>query len=147
MAAKHLKLLKSAHKGATSLILKTIKSTPADALESDLSVLPVDLHSEELQRYEVVKLLIKQYDYIQPSMVGRNRVYKMGSPFENIRSLTKQILQFYRRPKNGNVNQLLLPKETTATFEIFHVPNLWLTLPETELQLPVPLENTNILQH
>ena len=99
MAAKHLKLLKSAHKGATSLILKTIKSTPADALESDLSVLPIDLHSEELQRYEVVKLLIKQYDYIQSSMVERNRVYKMGSPFENIRSLTKQILQFLSQTK------------------------------------------------
>ena len=94
MAAKHLKILKSAHKGATSLILKTIKSTPADALESDLSVLPVDLRSEELQRYEVVKLLIKQDDYIQSSMVGRNRVYKMGSPFENIKSLTKHFAIF-----------------------------------------------------
>ena len=46
--AKHLKLLESAQRGATSLILKTMKSTPTDALESELLILPIDLHLEEL---------------------------------------------------------------------------------------------------
>ena len=44
-------------------------------------------------------------------------------------------------------DQLLLPKETPATFEILHLPNLLLTLPETKLQSSVPLENTSSVQH
>ena len=93
--AKHLKLLESAQRGAASLILKMMKSTPTDGLESELSILPIDLRLEELQRHEAVKLLIKEDDYIQSSMKGRNKAQKMGGPFENLRSLTKQILQFF----------------------------------------------------
>ena len=140
---KHLKPLESAQGGVTSLILKTIKSTSTDALESERSILPIDLRLEELQQYEAVKLLIKEDDYIQSNMIGRNKAHKMGSPFENLRSLTKQILQFLSQGKKCDVNQLLLPKETPATFDIFHISNLLLTLPETMLQLSVPLENTN----
>ena len=93
--AKHLKLLESAQRAAASLILKTMKSIPTDSLESELSILPIDLRLEELQRHEAVKLLIKEDDYIQSSMKGRNKAQKMGGPFENLRSLTKQILQFF----------------------------------------------------
>ena len=70
-----------------------------------------------------MKLLIKEDDYIQSNMVGRNMTHKMGSPFENLRSLTKQILQFLSQTKKCNVDQLLLPKEILATLEIFHIPN------------------------
>ena len=48
-SAKHLELLESAQRVATSLILKTMKSTPTDGLESELSILPIDLCLEELQ--------------------------------------------------------------------------------------------------
>ena len=81
------------------------------------------------------------------NMTGRNKAHKMGNPFENLRSLTKQILQFLLQTKNCNVNQLLLPKETPVTLEIFRIPNLLLTLPETKLQLSVPSDNTNNMQH
>ena len=80
-------------------------------------------------------------------MKGRNKAQKMGSPFENVRSLTRQILQFLSQTKKCNVHQLLLPKETPATLELFHLPNLLLTVPETKLQLSVPLDNTNNMQH
>ena len=60
-------------------------------------------------------LLIKEDDYIQSNMKGRDKAYKMGSPFENLRSFTKQILQFLSQTKKCNVNQLLLLKETPAT--------------------------------
>ena len=103
--AKHLNLLESAQRGAASLILKTMKSTPIDGLESELSILPIDLRLEELQRHEAVKLLIKEDDYIQSNMKGRNKEHKMGSPFENLRSLTKQILQFLSQTKKCNVRQ------------------------------------------
>ena len=80
-------------RGATSLnLLRTMKSTPTDALESKLSTLPTDLHLEELQSHEAVKLLIKEDEYIQSNIIGRSKTYNIGSPFENVRSLTKQIL-------------------------------------------------------
>ena len=145
--AKHLKLLESAQRGAASLILKAMKSTPTDGLESELSILPIDLRLEELQQHEAVKLLIKEDDYIQSNMKGRNKAQTMGGPFENLRSLTKQILQFLSQTKKCNVHQLRLPKETPATLKLFHIPNLWLALPETKLQFSVPLDNTNNMQH
>ena len=46
-------------------MLKTMKSTLTAALESELSILPIDLCLEELKRYEAVKLLIKEDDYVQ----------------------------------------------------------------------------------
>ena len=52
--AKHLKLLESAQRGAASLVLKTVKSNPTDGLESELSILLIDLRLEELQRHEAV---------------------------------------------------------------------------------------------
>ena len=84
--AKHLKHLESAQRAATLLILKTMISTPTDGLESEVSILYIDLHLEEHQRYEAVKLLIKEDEYIQSNMVGRNKAYKIGSLFENLRA-------------------------------------------------------------
>ena len=46
-----------------------------------------------------------------------------------------------------NVHQLLLPKKTPTALDLFHLPNLLLTLPETKLQLSVPLDKTNDMQH
>ena len=46
---KDLKLFESAQRGAASLILKTMKSTPTDGLESELSLLPIDLCLKELE--------------------------------------------------------------------------------------------------
>ena len=39
----HAAMLESAQKGALSLILRTLKSTPTDALESELFITPIDL--------------------------------------------------------------------------------------------------------
>ena len=72
--AKHLKLLESAQRGAASLILKTIKSNPTDGLESELSILPLDVRLEEFQRHEAVKLLIKEDDYNQSKMEGTRHI-------------------------------------------------------------------------
>ena len=76
-----------------------MKYTPTDGLESELSILPIELRLDELQRHEAVKLLIKQDDYIQSNIIERNKAHKMGSPFGNLRSLTKQILQFLSQTK------------------------------------------------
>ena len=67
-----------------------MKSTPIDGLESELSILPIDLRLEELQQHEAVKLLIKEDDYIQSIMKGSNKAQKMGSPFGNLSYFTYQ---------------------------------------------------------
>ena len=76
--AKHLKLLESTQRGAASLILKTMNLTPTGTLESELSILPIDLRLEEMQRHEAVKQLIKEDDYIQSNMIGEKRHIKLG---------------------------------------------------------------------
>ena len=45
-----------------------MRSTPTEALEAELSLLPIDLRIEELQRHEVGKLLTKEEEYIKASM-------------------------------------------------------------------------------
>ena len=76
--AKHLKLLESTQRGAASLILKTMNLTPTGTLESKLSILPIDLRLEEMQRHEAVKQLIKEDDYIHSNMIGEKRHIKLG---------------------------------------------------------------------
>ena len=76
-----------------------MKFTPTDGLESELSSLPIDLRLKELQQHQAMPLLIKEDDYIQSNVEGRNKAHKMGNPFEKLRSLTKQILQFLSQTK------------------------------------------------
>ena len=64
--------------GAASLILKTMNLTPTGTLESELSILPIDLRLEEMQRHEAVKQLIKEDDYIHSNMIGEKRHIKLG---------------------------------------------------------------------
>ena len=71
-----------------------MESTPIVALESELSTLLIDLRIEELQRHDALKLLIKEDEYIQSNIIGRNKTHNMGNSFENLRSLTKQTLHF-----------------------------------------------------
>ena len=94
-----------------------------------------------------MKLLIKEDDYSKSNLKGRNKAHKMTSHFENLRFLNKQILQFLSQTKKCNVKQLLLPKETPSFLEVFHIPNLLLTIPETKLQLSVSLDKTHNMQH
>ena len=44
----HMKQLKDAQRGALSLILRTMKSTPLEAIESEMVITPIDLKIEEL---------------------------------------------------------------------------------------------------
>ena len=57
-------MLESAQKGALSLILHTLKSTPTDARESKLLIPPIDLRIQELQRHEAIKLFQKENPHI-----------------------------------------------------------------------------------
>ena len=52
--------------------------TPTGTLESELSILPIDLRLEEMQRHETVKQLIKEDDYIHSNMIGKKRHITLG---------------------------------------------------------------------
>ena len=58
-----------------------MKSTPTDGLESELSILPIDLRLEELQQHEAVKLLIKEDDYIQSNNERKEQGTENGESF------------------------------------------------------------------
>ena len=77
-------MLKSAQRGALSLILRTMRSTPTEALEAELSVLPTDLRIEELQCHEAGKLLSKEEEYIKANIEEQSHKQKIESPFCNL---------------------------------------------------------------
>ena len=59
-----MKLLDEAQRGAMKLILRAMKSTSTEVLESELNIAPIeiDLRLEELQQMEAIKLLQKAVD-------------------------------------------------------------------------------------
>ena len=128
---EHLKMLESAQRGALSLILRTMRSTPTEALEAELSVLPIDLRIEELQRHEAGKLLTKEEEYIKANMEEQSQKQKF-----NLRSLAKQLIQHIAQTKKCNMKRIQMPVEIPATFEIFDIPNLTTILPEPNIQKP-----------
>ena len=60
-----MKLLDAAQKGAMKLILRAMKSTPTETLES---ITLTDLRLKELQQVEAIKLLQKNCGYIKTSL-------------------------------------------------------------------------------
>ena len=57
-----MKQFEDAQRGALSLILRTMKSTPLQAIE--LATTPIDLRIEELQRHEATKPYQNQDSYL-----------------------------------------------------------------------------------
>ena len=76
----HVAMLESAQKGALSLILCTLKSTPTDALESELFIPPIDLRIQELQHHEAIKLFQKENPYIS-NKINKSNQTSFNTPF------------------------------------------------------------------
>ena len=76
----HVAMLESAQKGALSLILRTLKSTPTDALESELFIPPIDLRIQELQHHEAIKLFQKENPYIS-NKINKSNQTSFNTPF------------------------------------------------------------------
>ena len=60
-ADKNRRLLEATQNSILILMLRAIKSTPTEALESELNVVPIDPILEEVQRMEAIKLLKKSF--------------------------------------------------------------------------------------
>ena len=131
----HLSMLESAQKGALSLILRTLKSTPSDALESELYIPPIDLRLQELQRHEAIKLLQKEDSYFSNKMKSQN---SSNSPFAHLSRLSKQLLSRLAASMGAKgPENIILPAELPPSIEIFNIPNMTTVLPKT------PLSETN----
>ena len=65
---KHMKLLDKAQWGAMKLILRAMKSSSTETLESELNIASIDLRLEELQRMEAIKLLQKNCWYLKTNI-------------------------------------------------------------------------------
>ena len=139
---EHLKMRESAQRGVLSLILRTMRSPSIEALEAELSVLPIDNRIEEPQGHESGKLLTKEEEYIKANMEEKSHKQKFESPFCNLRSLAKQLIQHIVQTKKRNMKQIQMPVEIPPTFEIFDIPNLTTILPEPNTQNPPNKEKT-----
>lgn len=62
---KHMRVLGETERRAMKLILRTIKWTLTEALESELNIAPIYLRLEELQRMEAIKILPKNHGHIK----------------------------------------------------------------------------------
>ena len=87
----NLKLLQSTKRGALPLILRSLKSTPTVALESAsinlLSILPIDIRLQELNRMECLKLLRKNNNTLQDKLIASfGNLKPYPSPLQNLAS-------------------------------------------------------------
>ena len=124
---KHLRLLEAAQKGALMLILRSMKSTPLDAMEAELGIAPIDLRIQELQRTEAVKLFQKHDEYISGNM--DKKMKNKLTPLSYLGHLVKQVLSKISKDLKTGTQQIKIPKEIPPSFELFSIPNMTITLP------------------
>ena len=122
----HLSTLESAQRTALNTILRPLRSTPTDALESELAVEPIDLRIEELQRNEAVKLLQKKGFIFQRNLLPSH------TPANYLASLAKQLLTQVAQEKKCSLDIIELPDETPSSHQTFDIQNLEVTMPSYE---------------
>ena len=89
---KHHKHLEVALKSALMLILTAMKTTPTEALESELNIVPIDLRLKEQQLMEAIKLLQKNDQFITNN-IGEKVNCKKSTPLK-VRSTTFLLVYF-----------------------------------------------------
>ena len=81
----NLKLLESTQRGALSLILRSLKSTPTVALKAELGILPTDIKLKEFSRMEFLKLKRKDDNNLKDKLIASLRNLKpYSSPLQKL---------------------------------------------------------------
>ena len=89
----HMKQLEDAQRGALSLILRIMKSTPLEAIESEMATTPIDLRIEELQRHEAIKLYQNQDSCcLSHKIKSYDLTNSKQSPCKHLQKILKQLL-------------------------------------------------------
>ena len=88
---KHRRFLEATQKSTLTIVLRAMKSTPTEALESELNIVPIDLRLEEFQRMEAMKLFQKNGQFITNNM-GKTVNSKELTPLTHLGHQAKQLL-------------------------------------------------------
>ena len=89
-----MKKLESAQRDALSLILRTMNSTLTYAIETmQLSVTPINLRLEELQRHEAIKMHRDPDSYFNHKMNKTTKSTSKQSPCKYLQSILKQLMK------------------------------------------------------
>ena len=126
---KHARLLEAAQKGALTLILTAVKSTPLEEMEAELCIAPIDLRLQELQRTKAIKFSPKNEKYISNNMEKIIIGYK-STPLSHLSHQVKQLLITISKNLKTDTHLINIPTETPPSFDIFHIPNMTYTLPD-----------------
>ena len=89
----HLKKLESAQRGPLSLILRTMRSTPTNTIEAELSMTPIDLCLEELQSHGAIKIHRDPDSYFNYKMNKTTKISSKQSPCKHLQIILKQLLK------------------------------------------------------
>ena len=84
-----MKQLEDTQRGALSLELRTMKSTPLEAIESEMATTPIDLKFEELQRHEPIKLYQNQDSYLSCKRKSYNLTNSRQSLCKHLQKILK----------------------------------------------------------
>ena len=95
-----MKKLESAQRGALSMTLKTMKSTPTNATEAELSATPINLWLEELHRHEAIKMHKDPDSYFNYKISKRIKSTSKQSPCKYLQSTLKQLMNKLGHQKN-----------------------------------------------
>ena len=106
---KYMKQLEDTQREALSLILRTMKSTPLEAMESEMATTPIDLRIEELRRYEAIKLYQNQDSYLSHKIKSYDLTYSKQSPCKHLQKILKQLLTQIKQKNCDDINKLQLP--------------------------------------
>ena len=117
-----MKQLEDAQRGALSLILRTMKPTPLEAVQSEMATTSIDLGIEELERPEAIKLYQNQGSYLSHKIKSYDLT---NSKQSQCKHLQKQFhAQIFKQKNYVDINKLQLPSVNPQTFEVFTIENL-----------------------
>ena len=105
-----------------------MKSTPTEALDSELNIVPIYLRLEELQRMEAIKHLQKNDQFITNNM-GKKVNSKKLTPLTYLGHQAKQVLTVISKHQKISINAIQIPSEIPPSMEMNYIPNLSVTIP------------------
>ena len=104
-----------------------MKSTPTEALKSELNIAPVALILEDLQQMEAIKIYQKNCGCIKTN-IAKTTNRKQTTPLMHLTSLCKLFIHVSKTHKL-DIEQIVIPQKILSVHEVFLIPNLKSVLP------------------
>ena len=102
-----------------------MKSTPLEAIQSEMATTPIDLRIEELPRHKAMKLYQNQDSYLSHKIKSYDLTNSEQIPCKHLQKILKQLLTQIAKQKNcDDINKLQLLSVNSQKFEVFTIDNL-----------------------